>query len=61
MNRITACFAAVVFAALTPAIAEELKPSDPETEYSAQTALDLNAIAVLPIEVLTSDPLAPNL
>jgi TolB-like protein len=61
MIRITACIAAVVVAAVTSAIAEELKPSDPETEYRAQTALDLNAIAVLPIEVLTSDPFVPQL
>ena len=61
MNRIIACVFAIVFAAVTPVTAEQLESSNPEAGQDAQLALDLNAIAILPIEVLTVDPVGPEI
>ncbi len=59
MSRIIACIA--VFFAATPVTAEQLESSDPEAGQHAQLALDLNTIAVLPFEVLTVDPVGPEI
>ena len=61
VNYATACIATIFFGAVTPVIAAEITPANPETEQHTQIALDQNSIAILPIKVLIDDPRGPGL